>query len=122
MLGPHDGTGTRSLDPRRQGPFRRDAEWSLSVPQTEQALVTDLAHIPVVNELTLGPPAGLLLASCQPLGLRVSQLWAVTQSRASEPPQKPHAAVAAGERREACPAQATSRPPWPWCQLGQQLS
>lgn len=24
--------------------------------------------IPVVNELTLGPPAGLLLASCQPLG------------------------------------------------------
>lgn len=50
-----------------QGSLRRSGMGSLCTPDGEGLGDMALLTVPVVNELTLGPPAGLPLASCQPL-------------------------------------------------------
>lgn len=56
-----------SLHLQSQGSLRRSGMGSLCAPDGEGLGDMALLTVPVVNELTLGPPAGLPLASCQPL-------------------------------------------------------
>lgn len=70
MLGTPRSTGT-------SGPWTSQSQRSLRRAGMGPLCPTDgvglgdmaLLMVSVVNELTLGRPAGLLLASCQPLGL-----------------------------------------------------
>lgn len=59
--------GQGALAPPEPGIFKEIRDGVSCAPDGEGLGDMALLTVPVVNELTLGPPAGLPLASCQPL-------------------------------------------------------
>lgn len=85
---------------------------------------TALLTIPVVNELTLGPPAGLLpaiLASCQPPGGGRESATGCHSIQRGHSPGEPPQTQSCRLQPKCSRKPAGSKLPFPWCPAGKQL-